>query len=101
MKWITRERPKIDRIACPWLITRFIDREPEFLCVPTVDVLRVSAEAGAIPCDIPDVELSHAGELCSFDAFLKQYGLTNPARQTEMHDFMSRNTVMLLILRLF
>jgi len=81
MKWITRERPKIDRIACPWLITRFIDREPEFLYVPTVDVLRVSVEAGAIPFDIPGVELSHEGELCSFDTFLKKYGLTNPALQ--------------------
>jgi hypothetical protein len=81
MKWITRERPKIDRVACPWLITRFIDREPEFLYVPTVDVLRVSVEAGAIPFDIPGVELSHEGELCSFDTFLKRYGLTNPALQ--------------------
>lgn len=81
MKWITRERPKIDRIACPWLITRFIDREPEFLYVPTVDVLKVSVEAGAIPFDIPGVELSHEGELCSFDTFLKKYGLTNPALQ--------------------
>ncbi|MGC2048857.1 MAG: chromate resistance protein ChrB domain-containing protein [Gallionella sp.] len=81
MKWITRERPKIDRIACPWLITRFIDREPEFLYVPTGDVLRVSEEAGAIPFDIPGVELSHEGELCSFDTFLKKYGLANPALQ--------------------
>jgi len=81
MKWITRECPKIDRIACPWLITRFIDREPEFLYVPTVDVLKVSVEAGAIPFDIPGVELSHEGELCSFDTFLKKYGLTNPALQ--------------------
>lgn len=81
MKWITRERPKIDRIACPWLITRFIDREPEFLFVPTVDVLKVSVEACAIQFDIPGVELSHEGELCSFDTFLKKYGLTNPALQ--------------------
>lgn len=81
MKWITRERPKIDRIACPWLITRFIDREPEFLYVPTVDVLKVSVETGAIPFDIPGVELSHEGELCSFDTFLKKYGLADPALQ--------------------
>jgi len=82
MKWITRERPKIDRIACPWLITRFIDREPEFLYVPTVDVLKVSVETGAIPFDIPGVELSHEGKLCSFDTFLKKYGLADPA----LHD---------------
>jgi hypothetical protein len=81
MKWITRERPKIDRIACPWLITRFIDREPEFLYVPTGDVLRVAAESAAIPYDIPGVELSHEGELCSFDTFLKKYALTDPALQ--------------------
>lgn len=81
MKWITRERPKIDRIACPWLITRFIDKEPEFLYVPSGDVLRVATETGAIPFDIPGVELSHEGELCSFDTFLKYYGLTQPALQ--------------------
>jgi hypothetical protein len=79
MKWITRERPKIDRIACPWLIARFIDREPEFLYVPSKDVLPVAESTDAIPYDIPDVELSHVGELCSFDAFLKKYKLTDPA----------------------
>jgi len=79
MKWITRERPKIDRIACPWLIARFIDKEPEFLYVPSSDVLRIAEETGAIPYDVPGVELSHAGELCSFDAFLKKYRLTDPA----------------------
>jgi hypothetical protein len=75
MQWITRERPKIDRIACPWLIARFIDRTPEFLYVPPGDVLRVAQETGAIPYDIPGVELSHVGEQCSFDAFLDKYGL--------------------------
>jgi hypothetical protein len=81
MKWITRERPKIDRIACPWLIARFIDKQPEFLFVPTGDVLRVAGETGAIPYDIPGVELSHVGEECSFDTFLKKYGLTDPSLQ--------------------
>lgn len=81
MKWVTREHPKIDRIACPWLIARFIDKEPEFLYVPSGDVLRVANETGAIPYDIPGVEFSHAGELCSFDAFLKKYQLTDPALQ--------------------
>jgi len=81
MRWVTRERPKIDRIACPWLIARFIDKEPEFLFVPASEVLKVAQAAGAIPFDIPGVELSHAGELCSFDAFLQKYRLTDPALQ--------------------
>jgi hypothetical protein len=81
MKWITRERPKIDRIACPWLIARFIDQDAEFLYVPSGDVLRIASETGAIPYDIPGVELSHEGELCSFDAFLKKYALNDKALQ--------------------
>ena len=81
MKWITRERPKIDRIACPWLVARFIDQQPEFLYVPSGDVLSVAGETDAIPYDIPGVELTHEGELCSFDAFLKKYGLDDPALQ--------------------
>ena len=79
MKWVTRERPKIDRIACPWLIARFIDEDPEFLYVPSGEVASVAAETGAIPYDVPDVELSHVGPLCSFDAFLAKYGLDDPA----------------------
>jgi hypothetical protein len=79
VKWVTRERPKIDRIACPWLIARFIDQSPEFLFVPASDVLRQAADNGATPYDIPDVELSHVGELCSFDAFLHKYSLGEPA----------------------
>lgn len=79
MKWITRERPKIDRIACPWLIARFIDQEPEFLYVPSDEVTRCAQETGAIPFDVPDVELGHHGELCSFDAFLQKYQLDDPA----------------------
>ena len=79
MKWITRERPKIDRIACPWLIKRFIDKDPEFLFVPAPRVLAVAAETGAVPYDVPDVELTHVGELCSFDAFLQRYQLIDPA----------------------
>ncbi|EXF93091.1 chromate resistance protein [Pseudomonas fluorescens HK44] len=81
MRWITRERPKIDRIACPWLITRFIDPQAEFLYVPSREVLRLAAEKDATPYDIPGVELSHVGELCSFDAFLKKYQLSDPALQ--------------------
>lgn len=81
MKWITRARPKIDRIACPWLVARFIDPQGEFLYVPAADVLRMAAETGAIPYDVPGVELGHVGELCSFDAFLRKYGLSEPALQ--------------------
>ncbi|MCK6450409.1 MAG: chromate resistance protein [Alphaproteobacteria bacterium] len=79
MKWITRERPKIDRIACPWLIARFIDRAPEFRYVPSAEVMRQARATGAIPYDVPDVEFSHVGEKCSFDAFLAKYGLDEPA----------------------
>ena len=79
MKWITRERPKIDRIACPWLIKRFIDAEAEILYVPTTDVLAVAERQGAIPFDVPGVELTHRGPLCSFDAFLDKYKLADPA----------------------
>ncbi len=79
MKWVTRERPKIDRIACPWLIARFIDKEPEFLYVPSPQVFEVAKRTGAIPYDIPGAELSHVGELCSFDAFLTRYELQDPA----------------------
>lgn len=78
MKWVTRARPKIDRIACPWLITRFIDPAPEFLYVPAEQVLKVAEETGATPYDIPGVAYSHRGELCSFDTFLDKHGLDDP-----------------------
>jgi hypothetical protein len=81
MKWVTRERPKIDRIACPWLIDRFIDDDPEFLYVPKDRVLKVAEETGAIPYDIPGVKFTHAGDHCSFDAFLAEYRLDEPALQ--------------------
>ena len=79
MKWITRERPKIDRIACPWLIKRFIDPSAEILYVPPKDVLAIATKEGATPFDVPGVELTHAGPLCSFDAFLVKYHLEDPA----------------------
>lgn len=75
MKWVTRERPVIDRIACPWLIARFIDKEAEFLFVPPAEVAKAAEETGAIPYDVPGVELTHVGDGCSFDAFLHKYGL--------------------------
>ena len=78
--WVTRERPKIDRIACPWLIRRFIDPEARFLFAPTERVFAVAAEAGATAFDIPGAEpFSHDGPQCSFDAFLKIYGIVDPA----------------------
>ena len=79
MKWITRERPKIDRIACPWLITRFIDATPEFLYVPGSDVMKVAAATGAIPYDVPGVELGHHGDKCSFDAFIDKHKIDDTA----------------------
>lgn len=78
-QWVTRERPKIDRIACPWLIRRFIDADAEFLYVPSDQVLAVAAATGATPYDIPGVEYSHVGEACSFDAFIRLHQLSDPA----------------------
>jgi rhodanese-related sulfurtransferase len=77
--WVTRERPKIDRIACPWLIRRFVDPDARFLYVPADQVLAVAASTGAVPYDIPNVEFSHRGERCSFDAFIERYRLDDPA----------------------
>lgn len=79
MQWVTRERPKIDRIACPWLIHRFIDPEAEILYAPPAQVLTVAEQEGAIAFDIPGVDLTHRGPLCSFDAFLDKYSLDDPA----------------------
>jgi hypothetical protein len=79
MKWVTRERARVDRIACPWLISRFIDKEPTFLFVPTSQVMAVAEREKAIPYDVPNVELGHHGDHCSFDAFLDKYQLADPA----------------------
>jgi hypothetical protein len=79
MKWVTRERPKIDRLACPWLIRKFIDPGAEFFYVPKESVLSYAKETGAIPFDIAGVELTHVGELCSFDALLNKYDLNDQA----------------------
>ena len=79
MNWVTRERPKIDRIACPWLIARFIDPEARFLYVPPAEVMKTARETGATPFDVPHVEYGHHGEKCSFDAFLERHRLTDPA----------------------
>lgn len=79
MRWITRARPKIDRVACPWLIARFVDPAPEFLFAAPDQVLARAKEAGATPFDVEGVELSHVGPLCSFDAFLAKYELRDPA----------------------
>src|SRR2546429_1585113 len=81
MKWVTREKARVDRIACPWLISRFIDRDPTFLFVPDAEVMRVAERDRAIPYDVPGVELGHHGDRCSFDAFLDKYELNEPALQ--------------------
>jgi rhodanese-related sulfurtransferase len=78
-RWVTRERPKIDRIACPWLIARFVDADAEFLYVPAPQVARVAEERAALPYDVPDVPFSHDGERCTFDALLKTFRLSDPA----------------------
>jgi AraC-like DNA-binding protein len=82
MKWITRERPKIDRIACPWLIKRFIDKEAEIIYVPFGEVKTKAKKLKAIPFDIPDVEYTHYKDECSFDYFLKKHKLHDPALKT-------------------
>ena len=79
MKWITRERPKIDRIACPWLVSRFINPEAEFVYVPSHDVAKVAAEVGGTPYDIDNVEFGHVGDRCSFDAIINAYGIEDAA----------------------
>lgn len=100
MKWITRERPKIDRIACPWLIKRFVDKEADFIYVPFEQVIKKSKELNAIPFDLPDVEYSHYGDECTFDYIIKKHKLKDPALKvmalivrgadTDRHDIASQ-----------
>ena len=80
-RWVTRERPKIDRIACPWLVRRFVDPDAEFLYVPPPEVLQVAQDREAQPYDVPEVRFSHDGDRCSFDAFLSAFRLRDPALQ--------------------
>src|SRR5207248_4157070 len=75
MKWVTRERVKVDRVACPWLIKKFVDPQAEFLFVPVEQVMEVAAKENAIPYDVKGVEFGHHGKECSFDAIVKKYGL--------------------------
>jgi hypothetical protein len=79
MKWITRSHIHVDRVACPWLITRFIDSDAEFLFVPKSEIAQVVKETGAIPFDAPGVELGHHEGRCSFESFLRKYDLNDPA----------------------
>ena len=81
MKWVTRARPKVDRVACPWLIKRFVDPHAEFLYVPPDQVMEVAKREDAIPFDVANVELGHNGPDCSFDAIIKKYNLTDHALQ--------------------
>jgi hypothetical protein len=77
MKWVTREKVKVDRVACPWLIRKFIDRQAEFLFVPAEQVMEVAQRVGATPYDVKGVEFGHHGKECSFDALVKKHGLTS------------------------
>lgn len=79
MKWITRERVKVDRVACPWLIKKVVDPDAEFLFVPAERVLEVAEQEGAIPFDVPGVELGHHAGKCSFEAILARYRIEDPA----------------------
>jgi len=79
MKWITRERPKIDRIACPWLIKNFVDKEAEFIYVPKDEVFNKAKELQAIPYDIPGAEYTHEGDFCTFDYIVKKHRLLDPS----------------------
>jgi hypothetical protein len=79
LKWVTREKAHVDRIACPWLIKRFVDPDADFIFAPADRVLQVAKEQNAIPFDAKGVELGHHGEFCSFDAIIKKYGLNDPA----------------------
>jgi hypothetical protein len=79
MKWVTRRKARVDRIACPWLIRRFIDPAAEFLFVPDGEVMETARREGAVPFDVPGAELGHHGDQCSFDAFLDKYKLADPA----------------------
>lgn len=79
MKWMTRSHVHVDRVACPWLISRFIDSEAEFLFVPKTQVLERAAKEGAIAFDTPGAELHHEADLCTFDVMIRKFGLTDPA----------------------
>ena len=79
MKWITREKPKIDRVACPWLIKRFIEKDAEIIYAPEQEVLNLAKQLNATPFDIPNVEFTHYKDECTFDYFLKKYKLDDPA----------------------
>jgi hypothetical protein len=79
MKWMTRSHVHVDRVACPWLISRFVDSEAQFIFMPGPEIQRAAAETGAIPFDAPGVELGHADGRCSFESIMLKYGLTDPA----------------------
>ena len=79
MKWITREHVKVDRVACPWLIKKFVDPDPEFLYVPAEEVMAVAVREGATPYDVKDVELGHVDGRCSFESIIVKYDLKDPA----------------------
>lgn len=79
MKWVTRKNANVDRVACPWLIAKFVDKKAEFLYVPTDEVMATAEREGATPYDVKDVELGHVDGRCSFDSIILKYGLDDPA----------------------
>jgi hypothetical protein len=81
MKWVTRQKVKVDRVACPWLVKKFVDPEAEFLFVPPDDVITTAEREDAIPFDVPDVELGHHDGRCSFEAIIEKYAIDDPAVQ--------------------
>ena len=107
MKWITRERPKIDRLACPWLIKKFVDKDAEFIYVPFNQVLEQAKKLQAIPFDIPDVEFTHYKDQCTFDYIIKKYKINDPAvlvmavivrgADTDRHDIAKESAGLLAI----
>ncbi|MDX2278865.1 MAG: chromate resistance protein [Saprospiraceae bacterium] len=107
MKWITRERPKIDRLACPWLIKKFVDKDAEFIYVPFNQVLEQAKKLQAIPFDIPDVEFTHYNDQCTFDYIIKKYKINDPAvlvmavivrgADTDRHDIAKESAGLLAI----
>ena len=102
MKWITRERPKIDRIACPWLIKRFVDKDAEIIYVPFEQVIKKAQELDAVPFDLPGVEYTHYGDQCTFDFIMQKHKLNDPAlnvlavivrgADTDRHDIASQSS---------
>ncbi len=93
MKWVTREKVKVDRVACPWLIKTFVDPEAEFIFVPPDQVMAVAEREGATPYDVPNVELGHHDGKCSFEAIVSKYRIDDPGVLKDDHEILAREVV--------